>query len=186
MAHSNSTPPYQVNKSTPHIHNSTCPLSALPSMPQSHEIPHTCSCNLPSCGRRPKPKLQEMPHHITFVYNSSWHNGHLSTHHIIPSHTISNYKLPFLFPSSLANSTSNSALNFPANTSASSSFSSLLCPRPNIVKDLLRSSGVSAGRGMTWKCTWGTTWDAAAPVLILHQPLSPVFPSLSPPSFSLE
>ena len=61
------------------------------------------------------------------------------------------------------NSFVNSAFNFTANSDASSSSISLRWPLPNIVNDLFLNSGVSAGLGMIWKWTCGTTCAAAAP-----------------------
>lgn len=58
----------------------------------------------------------------------------------------------------------NTLLISPAIFDPSSSSRSSLCPRPNMVQLLFLISGMLAGRGMMWKCTWGTTWAALAPM----------------------
>lgn len=93
-------------------------------------------------------------HAVPFPYEHTRTHSLLTPRRPIPCSPPAelHHNFAFLPPSSILSlSFANSSLSFAANSTASSSSNSLLCPLPNIVNDLFRSSGVSAGRGIMWK-----------------------------------
>lgn len=81
----------------------------------------------------------------------------------LPSHPNALHPASPSLSLTLSTSRPNRSLIRPTNPTASSSSRSSLWPLPKTVQERFSITGTSPGRGMMWKCTWGTTWAARMP-----------------------